>query len=183
MVERVRRHPNPDDYRFTTHTKAKGLASNKHVFCPILKHYDCMCLICYNCEQGFNGLCPKFNEEIKANPLIIKELYRPIPELFKKDYDSKLIGCNGSIMSIGTKRDRRKKIFPLKGKFLLKIQFIPKYEKVELPYSEELFYKEGDKNPFKHCEVVHKCMSGDIIYTINIDSKELEMIKLMEKLI
>jgi hypothetical protein len=182
MVSQTRRYPDPGNYSLSQKTETKGLASNSTIYCPELKHFNCICVVCYNCELGFNGICSKLNERIKDNPLIIKELYRPIPDLFKQEYDSNLLACDGKIMSIGTKRDRRKKMYPLKDKFLLKVRFIPRYEEVELPYLDELFYKEGEKEPFSYKEVAYRCKSEDTVYTVNQDSKDLEIIKLMEKL-
>jgi hypothetical protein len=182
MAKRVRRYPVEDDFEFMSKCEVKGLKSNSRIFCPQLNCSECICLVCYNCELGFNGVCEKFNDKVEANPMIIKELYRPVPELFKEDLPSTLVGCGGNIITIGTKRDKRKKLQLLKAKFKLRIRFIPKYETVELPYSNEIFFKEGETETFAHAEIVHRCKSDDIIYSVNLNEADIEAIKLMEKL-
>jgi len=182
MVDPSRRYPDSNNFSFSSKCKTKGLASNTAIFCPQLKNWDCICLVCYNCEFGFNGTCPTFMEKVKAKPLIIKELYLPVSELIKKEFDSTLIGCSGKLLSIGAKRDKRKKLYVLKKKLVLRIRFIPKFEEVNLPYEDELFFKEGETRPLTYSEIPSRCCSGDILYSINQNKKHISAIKLMEKL-
>jgi len=182
MAAIIRRFPTSENFEFANNSKTKGLASNDSIFCPQLKCWDCICLLCYNCEIGFNGACGKLNEKIKGNPNILKELYRPVPELIKEHLSSTFLACEGKLLSIGSKRDRRKKLYIIKTKYTLKIRFIPKYEKPELPYKDETFFKEGVLNAFVHDEIVQECKSGDVIYSVNQNKYDIKVAKLMERL-
>jgi hypothetical protein len=182
MVSQGRWFPDEDNNDVVLKGGTSDLTSNSGIFCPELKCGTCICQACYTCEYGFNGVCDNFMRKVRRNPEIINELYRPVPELVKEDSSSALLACDGKILSIGDPRDRRKKLYLLKYKFSLEIRFIPKYEKVSLPYLDEIFLKEGVENTFTHDEICFICEGGDTIYSINTNDKDLETIKLMEKL-
>ena len=64
----------------------------------------------------------------------------------------------------------------------MNIRFIPKFEEVNLPYGDELFFKEGDTRPIAYSEIPDKCKSGDILYSVNQNKNDIDAVKLMEKL-
>jgi hypothetical protein len=176
----------PDDEDMLEYPKfesAEKLKANLTLLCPILKCFTAPITDCYFCEKGFTGECLTFKDRVKKYPQIISEIYRPIPELIKQDLKGNFILYRKKLINL----DKVKKINSLKhkdslfgvtGRFLLQIRFIPKFEKVCLPFSDLKFFNEQTQIISEFNELVFSGETGNTLYSLNSDKKILDTLNI-----
>ena len=163
----MKRLPDIDKVSWPQGVSSKGLKSNCSIFCPYMKSFAAITANCYNCELGFNESCKALNWEIKLQPSILKEIYRCVSELHRLETTDFYIFHKKKLLKDTPKLKLSKSpIYFVINSFSVVNRFIPRYEKLDSPYKDSSFCKEGLNTIFDYSEIGDKCKTGDIVYEL-----------------
>lgn len=178
------RPPDEDERVWPPGVPTKGLLSNESIFCPELSWWPSVSGMCYGCEIGYNGKCESLANRLLEKPGILREIYRPIPELTPQELKFGVVFYRGKFYKEDDahKLKDKKDILVVEGKYKLTIRFIPKYEKVGHSLENKLFAKKGVLKVFPFAEIADHFSSGDELFVVRKDKKIQELLEVMEKI-
>jgi hypothetical protein len=179
--------PDPDEVKWPLGKPIEGMKSACFIVCPSLKCFVSPVTDCYGCRFAFEGTCHSFMDKVKQEPEIVKEIFRPVPELNSLKLGSDKILYRGKLIEL--KKIKKVKsvkhkdsLFGVTGKYSLVIRFVPKFEEFTSELEGTLFFNERTKTIKDFSEIVYEGQTGDTLYALHKDDKILDILKLMETL-